>query len=184
MDVAFQAGRSGPADVLRMQRTLGNRYFRSALQTKLEVSQPGDPYEREADQVADRILSMPAQAQAPAQSMPTPSARAAGTTQQSDAANAVEPHAEEAVSSATRSSGQPLPEGMQRKFEQALGTDLSAVRVHTGTESVEASRAIHARAFALGQDIHFNQGQYNPDSSGGQRLLAHEVVHTVQQGGG
>jgi hypothetical protein len=71
-----------------------------------------------------------------------------------------------------------------RKFEGSLGADLSGVRVHTGGESATAASAVGARAFATGQDIHFGAGQYDPVSSEGQHLLAHEVAHTVQQRGG
>lgn len=99
------------------------------------------------------------------------------------AANGVLPHAEEAVAAASNSAGQPLPCHLERKFEQALGADLSGVRVHTGPESISASKAISARAYTTGNDIHFNAGQYDPQSLEGQRLLAHEVVHTVQQQG-
>ena len=89
-----------------------------------------------------------------------------------------------AVAAASRSTGQRLPADLGRTFEQALGVDLSAIRVHADPQSADAGRAIGARAYTIGQDIHFNDGQYNPASSDGQLLLAHEVAHTVQQGQG
>ena len=88
------------------------------------------------------------------------------------------------MSAASSSVGHPLPSNLQAKFERALGADLSAVRVHTGSESIEANRAVSARAYTNNNDIHFNQGQYDPDSRDGQHLLAHEITHTIQQGGG
>jgi hypothetical protein len=101
-----------------------------------------------------------------------------------EAPNGVLPHADEAVSAASTSTGQPLPVNLRRKFEGVLGSDLSSVRVHTGPESADANRSISARAYTIGNDIHFNEGEYNPESSDGQHLLAHEVAHTVQQSGG
>lgn len=80
-------------------------------------------------------------------------------------------------------SGHALPAPLRKRFESSLGADLSAVRVHTGTASVRAAQAVHARAYTLGQDIHFNRGAYDPASQEGQRVLAHEVAHTVQQAG-
>ena len=66
----------------------------------------------------------------------------------------------------------------------SLGADLSKVRVHTGSESAEATRAVGAKAYTIGQDIHFGAGQYAPADPVGVRLLAHEVAHTVQNRGG
>jgi Domain of unknown function (DUF4157) len=80
-------------------------------------------------------------------------------------------------------SGQALPAPLRDRFEGSLGTDLSAVRVHTGWASARAAQAARARAFTLGQDIHFSNGAYDPESGEGQRNLAHEVAHTVQQAG-
>ena len=78
-------------------------------------------------------------------------------------------------------SGQALPASLRNRFEDSLGADLSAVRVHTGLASARAAQAAHAQAFTLGQDIHFSRGAYDAVSREGQRILAHEVAHTVQQ---
>lgn len=88
-----------------------------------------------------------------------------------------------AVAEATGSTGSPLPESLAQKFESSLGTDLSAVRVHTGTTSAAAAEAVSAKAYTLGDNIHFAAGQFDPTSAQGQHLLAHEVAHTVQQRG-
>jgi hypothetical protein len=92
--------------------------------------------------------------------------------------------AEGAVSQASTSTGQALPEELADRFSASLGADLSRVRIHTGAESASAARAVGARAYAVGQDVHFAAGQYDPSSAAGQHLLAHEVAHTVQQSGG
>lgn len=88
------------------------------------------------------------------------------------------------VDAAARSNGAPLPDEVRGRFEQSLGADLSSVRVHTGAESAHAARAVGAKAYTTGQDIHFGAGQYQPSDAFGLHLLAHEVAHTVQQRGG
>jgi hypothetical protein len=69
-------------------------------------------------------------------------------------------------------------------MEGAMGADFSGVRVHTGSEAAGLSQDLSAQAFTYGSDIYFNEGKYNPGSTDGQKLLAHELTHTVQQGGG
>jgi hypothetical protein len=86
------------------------------------------------------------------------------------------------VASTAGSTGAPLPSGARTRFEASLGADLSAVRVHTGDASATAASQLGARAFAVGQDIHFGAGQYRASDLFGSHLLAHEVAHTVQQG--
>lgn len=98
--------------------------------------------------------------------------------------NGVAAGAESAVAAASSSAGEPLRADLRERFESSLGADLSAVRVHTGESSSVANQAVGARAFAVGNDIHFGAGQYQPDDPFGVHLLAHEVAHTVQQSGG
>jgi hypothetical protein len=92
--------------------------------------------------------------------------------------------ADRAVDHAASGSGAALPGELRERFEASLGADLSAVRVHTGASSQAAADAVGARAYATGNDIHFAAGEYDPASSDGQFLIAHEVAHTVQQAGG
>jgi hypothetical protein len=103
-------------------------------------------------------------------------------TEDSDRRNmfGIFPHAEEAVSAAATSVGHPLPTHLQNRFEQSQNADLSGVRIHTGSHSAQANDALSARAYACGNDIYFNEGQYNPQTTEGVHLLAHEVAHTVQ----
>lgn len=61
------------------------------------------------------------------------------------------------------------------------GVDLSRVRVHTGSKAAEAAWSVGSRAFTVGHDLVFNAGEYQPQSPGGRRLLAHELSHVVQQ---
>ena len=76
--------------------------------------------------------------------------------------------------------GKPLPEATQRKMETLFKADFSTVRIHVGPQAQQ----IGARAFTLGSDIYFAPGQYNPNTSHGQRLIGHELAHVVQQKAG
>lgn len=78
------------------------------------------------------------------------------------------------------SSGQAMPEAVQKKMETAFGTDFSNVRIHKG----KAAEAIGAVAYTQGSNIHFARGEYDPTSQTGQKLLGHELTHVVQQRAG
>ena len=77
-----------------------------------------------------------------------------------------------------------IPSDSRSRLERASGFDLSDVRIHTGPAAAAAADAENARAFTKGDDITFNAGEFDPTSSLGQHLLAHEVGHVVQQRGG
>jgi hypothetical protein len=83
-----------------------------------------------------------------------------------------------------RGNGMSLDNAIQAKMGAATGHDFSGVRVHTSPESHALNEQLSAKAFTTGQDIFFRAGEYNPGSSGGQELLAHELTHVVQQGTG
>jgi hypothetical protein len=83
-----------------------------------------------------------------------------------------------------RASGQALDSNVQTKMSDATGQDFSGVRVHTGSESNALNESLHAKAFTTGQDIYFREGAYDPGSTSGQELLAHELTHVVQQSSG
>jgi hypothetical protein len=68
-------------------------------------------------------------------------------------------------------------------MEPRFGHDFSGVRVHTDSRAAESARAVGAHAYTVGEGIVFDQGQYNPHTYSGQRLLAHELAHTIQQQG-
>jgi hypothetical protein len=78
-------------------------------------------------------------------------------------------------------SGRPLDAATRKFFEPRFGHDLNPVRIHADHRAAEASRALNARAYTVGRDIAFGAGQYAPETARGRRLLAHELVHTVQQ---
>ena len=82
-----------------------------------------------------------------------------------------------------RSPGQPLDAGTRSWFEPRIGHDLGRVRVHTDAAAAASAGAVQARAYTVGQHAVFASGQYATRSSAGRKLLAHELVHTVQQRG-
>src|SRR5579875_1886798 len=82
-----------------------------------------------------------------------------------------------------RSSGQPLDRETRAFMEPRFGHDFSKVRLHTDERAKESARSVHAHAYTVGNDIAFASGAYQPQTSSGQRLLAHELTHVVQQRG-
>lgn len=84
------------------------------------------------------------------------------------------------VHGAISSGGQPLDSRTQSFFEPRLGYDLSSVRIHTGAAASESASAVDARAYTLGNNIVFGNGEYSPMSEAGRHLLAHELAHVVQ----
>lgn len=79
--------------------------------------------------------------------------------------------------------GSPLPDSARNYFEPRFGADFSQVRVHTDTQASQTAKSLNARAFTVGNNIVFGQGQFAPNSHEGQRLMGHELTHMVQQGG-
>lgn len=81
----------------------------------------------------------------------------------------------------SRDGGSPMPEHARSFMESRFGTDFSGVKVHTDSSAAQASRSLNAQAFTSGRDVYFNEGKYNPESTAGKGLLAHELTHVVQQ---
>ncbi|MDB5014960.1 MAG: hypothetical protein JWQ25_3162 [Daejeonella sp.] len=81
----------------------------------------------------------------------------------------------------SRGSGTGMDNSTQSFMEQRIGADFSAVKIHSGPESVQMNRQLNAQAFTTGKDIYFNEGKYEPQTDDGKRLLAHELTHVVQQ---
>jgi hypothetical protein len=82
---------------------------------------------------------------------------------------------------ALKGSGQLLPESVRAFFEPHFGHDFSQVRVHTDTKAIETANLVNAQAFTVGKDVVFGAGKYSPGTASGDRLLAHELTHVVQQ---
>jgi hypothetical protein len=79
------------------------------------------------------------------------------------------------------SPGQPLNVETRAFMEPRFGHDFGAVRIHADARAAESARAVNALAYTVGRDVVFGTGRYAPSTEVGQRLLAHELAHTVQQ---
>ncbi|MGI8587616.1 MAG: eCIS core domain-containing protein [Chloroflexia bacterium] len=90
----------------------------------------------------------------------------------------------QSVHEALNTSGRPLDPATRAAMEPRFGHDFSGVRVHTDSRAAESARAIGARAYTVGPEVVFGEGQFAPGSPDGQKLLAHELTHVVQQGNG
>src|SRR5271165_2676032 len=153
----------------------------------LVVGKANDPLEHEADRVADQAMriSEPEMSAASApQDAPRKSAASDGQDKQMRGVPDGAGQAPSIVHDVLHSPGRPLDAETRAFMEQRLGSDLSGVRVHHDARAAESARAVGARAFAVGQDVVFGAGQYAPATTGGRRLLAHELAHTIQQSGG
>ncbi len=81
----------------------------------------------------------------------------------------------------SRGSGWPLDPGIRANMEPRFGEDLGCVRLHIDQQAARSASALNARAYTVGHDIVFGSGEYMPSTESGQRLLAHELAHVVQQ---
>jgi hypothetical protein len=93
----------------------------------------------------------------------------------------VHPTVQDEIAS-SRGGGTSLDAGVAERLGPSLG-DLSDVRVHTDDHADRLNRSVSARAFATGTDVYFAKGEYNPGSAAGDKLIAHELAHVVQQRG-
>jgi hypothetical protein len=89
----------------------------------------------------------------------------------------------EATIARTRGGGGFLGSGVRERIGGQLGDSLGDVRVHTDETADALARSVSARAFTTGNDVYFARGEYRPGSTDGERLLAHELSHVVQQRG-
>ncbi len=172
-------GPSGECVACQQKRLAGG-----ILQTKLRVNQPGDPFEQEADRVAEQVMRMPApdvqrqvdeeEEEELLQTKPRIQHQVTGEANGGSAAPPI-------VHEVLRSSGRPLDSSTRSFMEARFGHDFSQVRVHADGKAAASAQAVNARAFTVGRDVVFGPGEYAPGSREGQRLLAHELVHVVQQ---
>ena len=184
---AAGAARGQPGQAACRPTTLVSLRRAGVLHPKLAVGPADDAYEREADAVAERVMRMP-----------TPTVRrkcaacahddeetvrrktgGAGPGPAPAVVAAAAPMAERAV--AGLGQGAALPASERSFFEPRFGHDLGRVRIH---HDAEAATALGARAFALGHDVAFAPGQWRPGTGDGRGLLAHELVHVLQQARG
>jgi hypothetical protein len=196
------------------QHSLGNQVVQRMLhlgmiRAKLKINPPDDKYEQEADRVADQVMRMPD----PLSAGVAFSSRSKGMGIQracplcDDEELKRQPLEEEedeeilqtkkafghtpeiAPALAARVTGlhgrgQPMPEFVRAFFEPRFGRDFSRVRLHTDALANAINIRLNSRAVTKGYDVFFQKNAYNPATSDGLRLLAHELAHVAQQQGG
>jgi hypothetical protein len=168
------------------------------IQFKLNVSSANDPFELEADAVAERVMrkaepapvtSAPPTVQRKCTTCsdtpsPCPECDEEGKSLQREATGAAPTEAPPSVSDVLAQPGAPLPADVRAYMEPRFETDFGGVRIHSGGEAARSADAVSARAYTVGQHIVFASGAYAPESDDGRRLIAHELTHVLQQRSG
>ncbi len=163
------------------------------IQPKLTVTTPGDIYEQEADRVADQVVRMhetqlqhdcPSGGGCPSFQKKQPYHENGHLQSKRDqASNTGQITAPPIVNEVLRFAGQSLGTEERQFMEPRFGHDFSRVRVHIGPEAASAAKSLSARAFTVGNHLVFGHSQFNPGTIPGQRLIAHELTHVLQQSG-
>ncbi len=213
--------------ILQLQQKLGNQAVNRLIQTKLQVGEPGDIYEQEADRVAASVMHTPVppvqrqtEEDEEVKTKPiTPLVQRQAEEEEEEEKSApmlqlqneeedekvqmlqlqneeeeeevqakavpgqtpeVSPNLEARIQS-RRGSGKPLPTSTRAFMEPRFGYDFSGVQVHNDSHAASAASELNAQAFTTGQDIFFGSGHYEPHTTKGKSLLAHELTHTIQQ---
>ena len=176
-----------PADLLRLNHLAGNQAVNRMIQAKLRVGAANDIYEREADRKASEIVSSPA-----AEDVLQPKSKQPSIEDESLRMKANNPlgegfeteaDLEKRIRQQTRA-GSSLPTELRSFMEKRFQSDFKQVRIHQDEASSQLNDQINAQAFTHGKHVFFNAGQFQPSTHSGQRLLAHELTHVVQQSGG
>jgi len=158
------------------------------LQAKLAVGPVDDPLEHEADATAERVMRMPEPTAATRPGAPVLRRKCAACEGEDKeklhmkAAGSAGPEtAPPIVHDVLRAPGEPLDPETRAFMEPRFGEDFSGVRVHTDRRAAASADSIGASAYTAGRNIAFARGQYDAATTAGRRLLAHELVHVVQQ---
>src|ERR1051326_7604603 len=159
---------------------------RIALQRNLAIGAVDDPLEREADRVAEHVMRMPDSLSVSRAGPRRISRKCAaceeeekGKLQKKSAGKAATQTAPPTVHEGLR----PLEAGTRAFFEPRFGYDFSGVRVHADTRARQSARSVDAQAYAVGNDIVFGAGAPPAGTRAGRVLMAHELIHVVQQDG-
>jgi hypothetical protein len=171
-----------------------NSVHRAAFfQPKLTINQANDPYEQEADSVADKVMRMPINEQpffSPKPVSVSGLQRKCAECEEEEKnlqrkeKGSGDTHASNELESYIgniNSSGTPLPGNVRSFFEPRFGYDFSNVKIHTDSVAAKSAQSVNALAYTSGNNIVFNKNQYSPETDSGKKLLAHELTHVVQQ---
>jgi hypothetical protein len=144
-----------------------------AAQAPRKLQVPGVEYEREADQISERVMAVTEPRRADASA-------SIATRRVGSHANDLH-EAPAAVTEVVRGAGEPLLADTRAFMEPRFGHDFSRVRVHRDAKAARAADAVNARAYVIGSDMVFGRGEYAPGTGSGRSLIAHELAHVVQQ---
>jgi hypothetical protein len=152
------------------------------VQAKLEIGRPDDEYEREADEVADKVMRMPAPC---CSGRPNESEKKIHLKPLSSSSAGIEvsPEVEAQIQSLRSTGGRALSDSERAFFEPRLGHDFVDVRVHADARAAESARVVGAEAYTVGQHLVFRIGRDALRTDEGRRLMAHGLTHVVQQTG-
>lgn len=95
-----------------------------------------------------------------------------------------EPSFERALGTARDHGGERLPEPLRESMEDRFDAGFGHVRVHRDARASALAERVRARAFTVGSEVFFRESEYQPATEGGQRLIAHELTHVLQQSQG
>jgi hypothetical protein len=197
-------------NLFHLQQAMGNQALQhiiksNQIQTKLRVSQQDDPYEREADKMAEQVMRMSS-----AESVYLPLKTADGKKINRTCKNCekedkeseelkeikiiskkekndssfldfnISVNSEKKINDIVSKKGAPLDTSTRKFMESRFGYDFGGVRIHSNEKASESANQLNALAFTLGENIVFGKGEYQPSSISGRKLLAHELTHTIQ----
>jgi hypothetical protein len=160
----------------------------AVVQTLSKISSPKDPAEKEAEATAKKIMRMaaPVSSATPPRMQSPYVARFAGSGVFAQRKEEGQPSISSNAAADIRSSmsgGSPLPPSVRGFMEPRFRADFSKVKVHTGEKAARLSTQLSAQAFTVGSHVFFGRDRFRPESSEGRELIAHELTHTIQQGG-
>lgn len=150
--------------LLKLQKTYGNKYVQrmvSKTQKHLKTNTSDDLYEQKARFVTNKLVN--------------------SSEPQKSSEKKIFSSIPSRVNNVLKSPGHPLDSNIRSDMESRFGEDFSQVRVHTDSEAAESASVVTAKAYTVGQDIVFGKDEYTPGTKAGNNLIAHELVHTVQQ---
>jgi len=176
------------------------------IQPKLTLGKPNDKYEQEAERVAEQVMRMPEpnvqqqketeeeeeetlQAK-PFASQVTPLVQRdmaleeeeiLQTKRSSDSETAMTSSVNTKIQNLGKDGGQPIPRSVRAFMEHRFGWDFAEIRIHANKKSTDSANQLQAQAFTIGNNIFFKQNEFDPTTSHGKELLAHELTHTIQQ---
>lgn len=155
--------------------TISNLVGGGFLQAKLNMSTPGDMYEKQADKAAEQVMKS---------NTSNKTGPKIDKIQSKGSSGGKVPTDTEAGIKNLKGKGSTLNRPLRDYFEPRYGTDLGNVRVHTGNNADKLAESVNARAFTHGNDIVFKKGEFQPGTKEGKKLIAHELAHVQQQKNG